>query len=76
MPNTVNKFQKYIDRLDTVYKQSSKSGVLDGDNSLVQMSANAGEWKIPMYAMDGLGDYDRNAGYNYSLIVFVIAPVI
>lgn len=63
MPNTVNKFQKYIDRLDTVYKQSSKSGVLDGDNSLVQMSANAGEWKIPMYAMDGLGDYDRNAGY-------------
>ena len=61
--NTVNKFKKYIDKLDLVYKQSSKTAVLDGDNSLVQMGANAGEFLIPMLDMDGLGDYDRNSGY-------------
>lgn len=63
MPNTVNKFQNYIRKLDTVYKQASKTAILDGDNDLVQMGANAGEFKIPMIDMDGLGNYSRTSGY-------------
>lgn len=63
MANLVNKFVKYIGKLDTVYKQSAKTAILDGDNQLVKMGTNAGEFKIPMLDMDGLGDYDRNGGY-------------
>ncbi|MCM1335615.1 MAG: hypothetical protein NC084_09695 [Bacteroides sp.] len=63
MSNIVNKFKKYVDKLDTVYQQSAKTAILDGDNALVRMGSNAGEMLIPKLAMDGLGDYDRNAGY-------------
>ena len=61
--NVVNKFVKYIGKLDTVYKQAAKTAILDGDNQLVKMGTNAGEFKIPMLDMDGLGDYDRRDGY-------------
>lgn len=63
MANIVNRFKKYVDKLDTVYQQSAKTAILDGDNSLVQMGKNAGEFLIPKLSMDGLGDYDRNGGY-------------
>lgn len=63
MANVVNKFKKYVDKLDTVYQQAAKTAILDGDNSLVQMGKNAGEFLIPKLSMDGLGDYDRNGGY-------------
>lgn len=63
MANVVNKFKKYVDKLDTVYQQAAKTAILDGDNSLVQMGKNAGEFLIPVLSMDGLGDYDRNGGY-------------
>lgn len=61
--NAIKRFSKYIKKLDTVYRQSAKTAVLDGDNELVKMGANAGEFEIPMLNMDGLGDYDRNSGY-------------
>ena len=63
MPNVIEKFKKYTTRLDKVYQQSAKTAVLDGDNELVQLGANAGEFLVPMINMDGLGDYDRNSGY-------------
>lgn len=63
MANIVNKFKKYVDKLDAVYRQSAKTAVLDGDNTLVRMGTNAGEMLIPKLSMDGLGNYDRNAGY-------------
>ncbi len=61
--NAITKFKKYIDKLDTVYKQSSKTAILDGDSELVRMGANAGEFLIPMLDMDGLADYKRDGGY-------------
>lgn len=61
--NSIATFKKYVDKLDMVYQQSAKTSVLDGDNSLVQMGANANEIVIPKIAMDGLADYDRNSGY-------------
>lgn len=63
MANVVNKFKKYVEKLDTVYQQSANTAILDGDNDLVKMGSNAGEFLIPKLSMDGLGDYDRNGGY-------------
>lgn len=64
MANVVIKFKKYITKLDTVYAQSAKTAILDGDNALVKMGANAGELLIPKITMDGMADYDRNEGYS------------
>lgn len=63
MANDIIKFKKYIDLLDEVYKNSAKTSVLDGDNSLARMGANANEISIPKMSMDGLADYARNGGY-------------
>lgn len=56
-------FKAYIALLDEVYKQSAKTAILDGDNSLVQMGNGAGEIVIPKMTFDGLADYSRNSGY-------------
>ena len=63
MANSIALFKKYIDKIDEVFKQSSKTAILDGDNTLVQMGANTNEIVIPKISMDGLGDYSRNGGY-------------
>lgn len=63
MPNSITLFKKYINLLDEVYKQNAKTSILDGDNTLVQMGANANEIVIPKISMDGLADYSRNGGY-------------
>ena len=63
MANTIEKFKKYIDTLDEVYKVASVTSVLDGNNRLVKMGANANEIVIPKMSMDGLADYSRENGY-------------
>jgi len=63
MANAISKFKKYIDTLDEVYKVSSVTSVLDGNNRLVRMGANANEIIIPKMSMDGLADYSRENGY-------------
>lgn len=61
--NTIALFKKYIALIDEVYKQASKTSILDGDNTLVQAGANANEIMVPKLSMDGLADYSRNEGY-------------
>lgn len=63
MANSIAKFKKYVNLLDEVYKQESKTSILDGDTTLVRMGANANEIIIPKISMDGLADYSRNGGY-------------
>lgn len=63
MANAIEKFKQYIDTLDEVYKISSVTSVLDGNNRLVKMGANANEIVIPKMSMDGLADYSRENGY-------------
>lgn len=63
MANSIQLFKKYIDLLDEVYKQASKSSILDGDASLVQAGRNTNEIIIPKMSLDGLADYSRNSGY-------------
>ena len=63
MANSVTKFKRYIDLLDEVYQNASVTSVLDGNNRLVRMGANANEIIIPKMSMDGLADYSRENGY-------------
>ena len=63
MGNSITKFKKYIDLLDEVYKNASKTSVLDGDSTLVRAGANANEIIVPKMSLDGLADYSRNSGY-------------
>lgn len=63
MANSIEKFKQYINVLDEVYKVASVTAVLDGNNRLVRMGANANEIIIPKMSMDGLADYSRENGY-------------
>ncbi len=63
MANSVTKFKKYIDVLDEVYSTAAVTSVLDGNNRLVKLGANANEIVIPKMTMDGLADYSREDGY-------------
>lgn len=63
MANSIAKFKKYIDKLDTVYQQASATSILDADADTVRMGATAGEFLIPKISMDGLADYSRSNGY-------------
>lgn len=63
MANSIALFKQYIPLLDEVYKEASKTAVLDGNPDLAQAGANANELIVPMIDMQGLGDYSRNSGY-------------
>lgn len=63
MANSIALFKQYVPILDEVYKDVSKTAVLDGNPDLAQAGANANEMIIPMLQMDGLADYSRNSGY-------------
>ena len=71
MANTIQKFKKYVGGLlDEVYKNASKTAILDGAPELASQGANADELIIPKIDMDGLGDYDRNSGYTQGDVTF------
>ncbi|MEG0996980.1 MAG: hypothetical protein RSH26_08465, partial [Clostridia bacterium] len=63
MENSINLAKTYVPLLDEVYKEASKTAVLDGNAELMQAGANANELIIPKMSMDGLADYRRNGGY-------------
>lgn len=59
----------YLPMLDEVYKNESKTSILDGDETTVQKGLN-GEIKIAKLDMDGLGDFSRNDGYTKGSTTF------
>ena len=63
MSNIIQLFKQYVPILDDVYKEASKSAVLDGNPELVRAGATANELVIPKISMDGLADYTRSSGY-------------
>lgn len=63
MANNIALSKNYIAILDTVYKRTSLSAVLDSDASVAQQGNKANEIVIPKLSMDGLADYSRNGGY-------------
>jgi len=63
MPNAIALVKKYADQLDTVYRQSSLTNVLESNSATVRMGTNANEIAVPKMSLDGLADYDRSSGY-------------
>lgn len=63
MANSIALFAKYFALLDEVYKQTSKTAILETSSALVQAGSNTNEIKIPLIDMSGLGDYSRSSGY-------------
>lgn len=63
MPNSIALIQKYIAKLDDVYKLASLTSDLEANPATVRMGNNAREILLAKMDMDGLGDYDRNGGY-------------
>lgn len=61
MANQIALAENYLPLLDEVYKAASKTSVLD-DSAAEFVNANT--VKIYKLTMDGLGDYDRNAGFK------------
>ena len=68
--NNIELSTVYLPMLDEVYKESSKTSVLDGDEVTVKKGQN-GEIKIAKLDMDGLGDFSRNDGYTQGSTSFV-----
>ena len=63
MANQIALFKACVPILDEVYKEASKTAMLDGAPDLARAGANANELIIPKPDMQGLGDYNRNSGY-------------
>lgn len=62
MGNTIVKTKEYLDLLDEVYKESSKTAILEGDSTTARLN-NHGEIEVAKLDMDGLGDFSRSSGY-------------
>lgn len=67
--NNIELSTVYLPLLDEVYKQNSKTAVLEGDEATIKRGDN-GEIKIAKLDMDGLGDFDRNSGYTKGHVTF------
>lgn len=70
MANTIALRKFYSEALDEVYKLAALTTVVDGDNTLVKMGANANEILVPKMSMDGLANYGRNTGYVSGSVTF------
>ena len=63
MANNIELVTKHLNLLDTVYKQSAKSGLLEAPSNLVKATEEANVVKIATMNFEGLGDYDKNTGF-------------
>lgn len=63
MANNIALRKQYSTLLDEVYKLSSLTAILDGNNALIKEGANANEILIPKMDMQGLADYNKQTGY-------------
>lgn len=69
MPNSISLAERFLPILDDVYKQASKSSILDvTDNNRIRFR-NANKVEIFQTSMDGLADYSRNTGYVNGSVV-------
>lgn len=68
--NNIELSTVYLPLLDEVYKEASKTSVLDGDEAAVKKEHN-GEIRVAKLDMDGLGDFDRKSGYTQGDTSFV-----
>lgn len=63
MPNIFELASRHTTLLDEVYRQESKTNVLESGSQWTRPGKNANEILIPKTDMDGLGEYSRTEGY-------------
>lgn len=61
--NNIELSTVYLPLLDRVYKEASKTSILEGDEATIKRGDN-GEIKVAKLDMDALGDFDRKSGYT------------
>lgn len=67
--NNIELSTVYLPLLDEVYKQNSKTSILEGDEATMKRGDN-GELKVAKLDMDALGDFSRNDGYTKGSTTF------
>lgn len=67
--NNIELSTVYLPLLDKVYKQNSKTSILEGDEATMKRGDN-GELKVAKLDMDALGDFSRNDGYTKGSTTF------
>ena len=67
--NNIELSTVYLPLLDKVYKQASKTSILEGDEATMKRGDN-GELKVAKLDMDALGDFSRNDGYTKGSTTF------
>lgn len=67
--NNIELSTVYLPLLDEVYKQNSKTAILEGDEATIKRGDN-GEIKVAKLDMDALGDFDRKSGYTKGSTTF------
>jgi len=63
MANTIALAELYMNILDEVYKASAKTAILDAPEGVVRAGMTADTIYLKNIALQGLGDYSRNAGF-------------
>jgi len=64
MANNISLSKNYIPLLDELYRKEETSSVLNSSPKDIKMGANAGEFLVAKYTIDGPADYSRNGGYQ------------
>lgn len=62
--NNIQLSKNYIPLLDELYRKEETSSVLNSSPKDIKMGANAGEFLVAKYTIDGPADYSRNGGYR------------
>ncbi|MFP4647281.1 MAG: hypothetical protein ACLFN4_06645 [Candidatus Acetothermia bacterium] len=62
--NTISLAEQFVPLLDEKYKVESKTAMLDTPDQLVREARTADTVYLPSIVLDGLADYDRNAGFS------------
>lgn len=63
MANKIDLVTKFIPLLDEVYQTGAKSAILEADATMVRQTEDANVVKVNKFSCDGLGDYDKQAGF-------------
>ncbi len=67
--NNIEISKIYLPLLDKVYKQASKTSILEGDEATIKRGDN-GELLVAKLDMDALGDFSRSDGYTKGSTTF------
>lgn len=62
--NNIQLSKNYIPLLDELYRKEETSSILNSSPKDIKMGANAGEFLVAKYTIDGPADYSRNGGYQ------------